>query len=59
MPVGAFSSGIGPDQVGPRIMAIIFEGIIGAIALIVFFVFLTISDYHVSQELVSTEAVSS
>jgi hypothetical protein len=49
MPVGAFIAGIGADLVGPRTMTLIFSGIIGAIAIIVFFASPIVRDYRLSQ----------
>jgi len=57
MPVGAFIAGIGADLVGPRTMTFVFGGIIGALAVLVFFVSPTIRDYRLSQALVGTEPV--
>lgn len=49
MPVGAFIAGIGADLVGPQIMTIIFGGIIGAIAILVYFFSPTIREYRLSE----------
>ena len=49
MPVGAFIAGIGADFVGPRAMTIVLGGIIGAIAVSVFFASPTIREYRMSE----------
>jgi MFS family permease len=58
MPVGAFIAGIGADLIGPQTMTFIFGGIIGAIAVVVFFASPTIREYRLSQALVDTDVVS-
>jgi MFS family permease len=58
MPVGAFIAGVGADLVGPRPMTILLGGIIGAIAVIVYFASPTIREYRLSQALVGTDPVS-
>ena len=55
MPVGAFIAGVGADIIGPREMTIVLGGIVGAIALIVFFASPTIRNYRLSQALVSSD----
>jgi len=55
MPVGAFIAGFGADIIGPRMMTIIFAGVVGAIAVIVFFSSPTIREYRLSQALVDNE----
>jgi hypothetical protein len=59
MPVGAFIAGIGADLVGPRVMTLIFGGILIAIAVIVFFASPTIREYRLSQALGGTDPVPS
>ena len=49
MPVGAFIAGIGADLVGPQAMTIVLGGIVGAIAIIVFFISPTIREYRLSE----------
>jgi MFS family permease len=49
MPVGAFIAGIGADLVGPRTMTLIFSGIIGAIAVIVYLASPIVREYRLSQ----------
>jgi MFS family permease len=51
MPVGAFVAGIGADLVGPRTMTLIFSGIIGAIAVIVYLASPIVREYRLSQAL--------
>jgi MFS family permease len=58
MPVGAFIAGIGADLVGPRMMTILFSGVIGAITVAVFFASPTIRECRLSQALEETETVS-
>jgi len=49
MPVGAFIAGIGADLVGPRTMTLVFGGITGAIAVIVYLASPIIREYRLSQ----------
>ena len=51
MPVGAFIAGIGADFVGPRTMTLIFSGIIGATAVIVYAVSPIVREYRLSRVL--------
>jgi MFS family permease len=56
MPVGAFIAGVGADLVGPQAMTLIFAGIIGAIAVIVFFASPLIREYRLSEAMVETDS---
>jgi MFS family permease len=49
MPVGAFVAGIGSDLVGPRTMTLIFSGIIGAIAVLVYLFVPIVREYRLSE----------
>lgn len=51
MPVGAFIAGIGADLVGPRMITLIFSGILVAIAVIVYLASPVIREYRLSQAL--------
>jgi MFS family permease len=59
MPIGAFIAGIGADLVGPRVMTLIFGGILIAIAVIVFFASPIIREYRLSQALKGTDPAPS
>jgi predicted MFS family arabinose efflux permease len=59
MPVGAFIAGIGSDLVGPRTMTLIFGGIVGAIAVIAYFVSPIIRDYRLSQAMEASDTMPS
>jgi MFS family permease len=54
-PVGAFIAGIGADLVGPRTMTLIFGGIIGAIAVIVYLASPIVREYRLSQAVEGAE----
>jgi MFS family permease len=56
MPVGAFIAGIGADLVGPRTMTLIFGGMIGAIAVIVYLASPLIREYRLSQAMDAPDA---
>jgi MFS family permease len=58
-PVGAFIAGIGADLVGPRMMTLIFSGILIAIAVIVYLASPVIREYRLSQALESTDPAPS
>jgi MFS family permease len=55
-PVGAFIAGIGADLVGPRTMTLIFGGMIGAIAVIVYLASPLIREYRLSQAMDAPDA---
>jgi MFS family permease len=48
MPVGAFVAGMGSDLVGPRTMTLIFSGMIGAIAVLVYLFVPVVREYRLS-----------
>lgn len=58
MPVGAFIAGIGADLMGPRVMTLIFSGIMIAIAVIVFFSSSIIREYRLSHALDGIVSIS-
>jgi MFS family permease len=51
VPVGSFIAGVGADLVGPRIMTLIFGGILGIIAVVVTIASPVIREYRLSQAL--------
>jgi len=58
MPVGAFIAGIGADLVGPRTMTLIFSGILGIIAVGVYFASPIVRDYRLSQAMEASDTAS-
>jgi MFS family permease len=56
MPVGAFIAGIGADLIGPRMMTLIFGGILATIAVIVYLASPVIREYRLSQALECTDS---
>jgi hypothetical protein len=59
MPVGAFVAGIGSDLVGPRTMTLIFSGIIGAIAVLVYLFVPVVREYRLSAAMDGADATPS
>ncbi len=49
MPVGAFIAGIGADLIGPRAMTLIFSGILGTIAVGIYFASPLVREYRLGQ----------
>ena len=59
MPVGAFVAGMGSDLVGPRTMTLIFSGIIGAIAVLVYLFVPIVREYRLSEAMEGADAAPS
>jgi MFS family permease len=57
-PVGAFIAGIGADLVGPRAMTMIFAGIMGALAIVIYFASPIVREYRLSQSMGGKDATA-